>query len=109
MVEYAAVIAILIGALFMMAHYIKRGLGGKMRDSADSIGEQFDARNITSDMNYYTIGGVTTINSHMFEILDNNADSNRIYGARSITNTTAYNISKQGWERLGTYSTNLFQ
>jgi len=45
--EYTIMIAIVIGALLLMQIYMKRGVQGKVRESADSIGEQFDAQNTT--------------------------------------------------------------
>jgi len=41
-VEYALIIAVVLAAFLTMQHYIRRGVEGKMRDSADSIGSQFD-------------------------------------------------------------------
>lgn len=46
-VEYALIIAVVLGGLLAMEYYIKRGLEGKMRESADSIGDQFSAENTT--------------------------------------------------------------
>lgn len=46
--EYAILIAVIVGALLMMQHYMKRGVQGKMRESADNIGEQYSAGNTTS-------------------------------------------------------------
>lgn len=39
--EYFVMIAVIVAALFAMQVYIKRGIQGKMRDSADSIGQGF--------------------------------------------------------------------
>ena len=46
--EYAVLIAAVVGALLAMQSYMKRGIQGKLRDSADSIGEQYSAGNMTS-------------------------------------------------------------
>lgn len=43
--EYAILIAVVVGALVAIQIYLKRGIQGKMRDSADQVGEQFDAHN----------------------------------------------------------------
>ena len=40
--EYALIIAVVVSALLMMQHYVKRGIGGKLRSSSDEIGDQFD-------------------------------------------------------------------
>lgn len=41
--EYAVIIAVVVSALLAIQIYMKRGLQGKLRDSTDQIGEQFDA------------------------------------------------------------------
>ncbi|HOW35290.1 MAG TPA: hypothetical protein PL155_02590 [Candidatus Omnitrophota bacterium] len=40
-VEYAILIIIIIGALISIQIYIKRGIQGRFKDSADNIGEQY--------------------------------------------------------------------
>lgn len=42
-VEYAVVIACLVGALWTMQIYIKRSLQGRFKESADEIGDQYSA------------------------------------------------------------------
>ena len=49
--EYAVVIFAIVAALVTMQIYLKRGIQGKMRQSADSIGEQYAPENTTSDIN----------------------------------------------------------
>lgn len=44
MVEYALIITIVALALLAVNIYMKRGVEGKLRDSGDSIGQQFEAR-----------------------------------------------------------------
>jgi len=41
--EYAIIIAVVVGALLAMQTYIKRGIQGKLQASTDSIGEQYSA------------------------------------------------------------------
>jgi len=41
--EYAMIIAVVVGALIAMQIYMKRGMEGRMRQSADEIGKQFEA------------------------------------------------------------------
>lgn len=41
--EYAVIIAVVVGALLSMQIYMKRGVQGKLRESTDQIGEQFEA------------------------------------------------------------------
>jgi uncharacterized protein (UPF0333 family) len=41
--EYAVIIAVVVGALIAMQIYMKRGIEGKAREATEQIGEQFDA------------------------------------------------------------------
>ena len=40
--EYAVLIAVVIGALVSMQIYLKRGTQGKLRSAGDQVGEQFN-------------------------------------------------------------------
>jgi len=46
--EYAMIIAVVVGALLAMQFYMKRGIQGKLRESTDSVGSQYSAGNVTS-------------------------------------------------------------
>jgi uncharacterized protein (UPF0333 family) len=46
--EYAVVIAVVLAALLAIQVYVKRGVQGKLRSSADSIGDQYSAGKTTS-------------------------------------------------------------
>lgn len=69
--EYAVIIVVVAAALLAMQIYMKRGVQGKMRESTDSIGEQFDAvdteSSFTSQSSGTTVqeiaGGVTNVYS----------------------------------------------
>ena len=50
--EYALIIAVVVGGLLLMQHYIRRGLAGRYRAASDDIGEQFDPSAYTAN---YTI------------------------------------------------------
>jgi hypothetical protein len=43
--EYAVLIIIIVGALLAVQVYIKRGVQGRMKSSADDIGEQYSPGN----------------------------------------------------------------
>ena len=68
--EYAILIGVIVAGLIAMQVYIKRGYQGKLRESADSMGQQFSPGNTTTN---YAItnttnstetlaGGVTSTN-----------------------------------------------
>jgi hypothetical protein len=66
--EYAILIGVIVAGLIAMQIYLKRGYQGKLRESADSMGQQFSAGETTMDYGStsYTnstenvTGGVTT-------------------------------------------------
>ena len=47
-VEYAVMLCAITGALVGMQIYVKRAMSGRIRDVADSIGEQYAPRHATS-------------------------------------------------------------
>ena len=57
--EYAMIIAVVVGALLAIQIYMKRGVQGKLRESSDKIGEQFDAEK--TDINRTTNRFGTTV------------------------------------------------
>ena len=59
--EYAVVIACIVGALLAMQVYIKRGISGKLRSATDDIGQQYDPRNTTTSAD----GRTTSIDSNV--------------------------------------------
>jgi len=69
--EYAVIIAVVVAALVAMQIYMKRGIEGKLRDSTDKIGEQFEATNTDVSRNTTHVSntvqtvaqGTTTVNT----------------------------------------------
>lgn len=49
-VEYGVLIAVIVGALLAMQVYVKRGLSGRLRASADSLGEQYAPRKTSANV-----------------------------------------------------------
>ena len=58
--EYAAVLTIVIAALVAMRIYVKRGFAGMLGGAADSMGNQFDPRNTTGTITSTTSANTTT-------------------------------------------------
>ncbi len=46
--EYALIIAVVVGALLAMQVYMRRGMQGKLREATDDIGGQYSAGNVTA-------------------------------------------------------------
>ena len=83
--EYAILIAVVIGAVLIMQTYMKRGVQGRLRSASDDIGEQFSPGQNTS--NFTT----TTTRS---------ATESSFGGARS-TNIHSQSQSRTGSENIG--------
>jgi len=47
--EYVILLGFVIAALIAMGVYMKRGTQGQLREATDRVGEQYDARNTTSE------------------------------------------------------------
>ncbi len=75
--EYAIVVAVIVGGLLAMQYYIKRGWEGRLKGAADNMGEQFEPAKYTANLNFHqssnvkqdVAGGVTTT-THQAEALD---------------------------------------
>ena len=57
--EYALVIAVVVGALVAMQVYVKRGVQGRLKSAADDIGEQYSPGNTTGTVTVSTITSTT--------------------------------------------------
>jgi len=59
--EYVIVIVCLVAALIAMQIYIKRSMQGRLKDTADSLGTQYDPQNTTSDITLSQNSNVDTV------------------------------------------------
>ena len=57
--EYAVIIAVVVGGLMAMQYYIKRGYAGRLRASSDEMGEQFDPYAYSAHLDYNQSSNVT--------------------------------------------------
>lgn len=78
--EYALLIAAVVAGLVMMQVYVKRGVGGKVKSSADDIGEQFDPVAFRSS---YT----TTQDSERREVVANKVTTSTLTADERATKT----------------------
>ena len=58
--EYAVLAVVIAGSLLAMAVYMKRGIAGRLRASADSLGEQYAPGRTDSDFTTRMSGQTTT-------------------------------------------------
>ncbi len=49
MMEYAVLTACIVAALISMQHYLSRSIQGRVKQTADQIGEPYDADKISAD------------------------------------------------------------
>ena len=92
-IEYAGVVAITVAAILLMQVYIERGMAGRMRASADSVGEQYDPRQTMSVMTMSQVNDMTTSsklskdqdlgNGIIVDVLENNTTINEDRTERS--------------------------
>ena len=47
--EYAVLLAVIVAALVAMQVYVKRAASGRLKESADDLGSQYDARHTDVD------------------------------------------------------------
>ncbi len=86
--EYAILIIIIIAALLSLQTYVKRGVSGRLKSSADDIGDQYvDGGNYykktTSSSNTYNnnVGGTTQTGLVAGTIAHTNVISNQSFNA----------------------------
>lgn len=71
--EYAVLIIIIIAAILTIQNYVKRGIQGRMKSSADDIGDQFQGNyvkytNTASRTKQRTVNGESTTNTEFESI-----------------------------------------
>jgi hypothetical protein len=52
LLEYSALIIILLGAFVAAQSYVKRGIQGRWKSSVDDMGDQYDPRSTCSSITY---------------------------------------------------------
>lgn len=101
--ETAILFVILVFAFIAMQVYLKRGIQGRLRSSADSIGEQYDSAATTSDFIMNRRSNVTTTTSTVTSLVadPNDASVLRNRLVTTITAQTHYdNSNRSGWETV---------
>ena len=96
--EYAVVIAVIVGALLAMQVYIKRGVQGRFKQASDDIGEQFSAG--AGYSNYETVSTISSTE----KTSPGAAVAEGAVGTRggSTTSTTHQTQDRKGYEKVGT-------
>lgn len=102
-VEYVVVLAAVAAALLSMAVYMKRGVSGNLRGSADSVGEQYHPKHISSDFTQRFASDTTTSSelsqNQPIDIVDE--DGNVVGTIVADTMATLTSIEKDTSQRTG--------
>lgn len=108
-VEYAWLLAVFIAALLAIQTYCQRALMGRLRASADSVGDQYAPKRTTSSMTLTTSSDTTT-ESNLLVNQDVSTDPSNLLKADVIrTTTTIHNeqTGRTGHETVGPLGANL--
>lgn len=52
--EYTIILMIILGVMLAMKDYVKRGIQGRWKTSADNVGDQYDPQTVNSNILYQT-------------------------------------------------------
>lgn len=105
-IEYTMILIIVAAGLLLMQHYIKRGTQGRLRQAADSIGDQYDAHNITSSITMTQLG-VTNVDTYLHELNSAEAEEGKILGV--ITSSSGWDrTNRRGNENVAAFPNDLF-
>jgi len=69
--EYAVLVSVVVAALVAMTIYMKRGMQGRLQQSAENIGPQYDPEKTTGNMTMTSTG-------HMITRVTSNTVGNKI-------------------------------
>ena len=85
--EYAILIACVVGALLAMQIYLKRAYQGKVTSSVDRIGEQFDVDHTTTHITTSRAGQVVQNVSQGVKTSNTGSQANQMVETRSSDET----------------------
>lgn len=100
--EYTVVIAVFIAAILAMQPYLKRSFQGKLRESGDSIGEQYSPGNATSTTTM-TNSSRTTSNTTTLEIESAGPNEDNTLQTTVVWTTEYDTTHRFGTEKLGKF------
>jgi Flp pilus assembly pilin Flp len=96
--EYTVILIIILGVLVAMKDYVKRGIQGRWKSSADDIGDQYDPQSVNANITY-----ATTVNSQSVVTAENGTSTtggngttidgfwtNRVDYSNSVETKTGY-------------------
>ena len=81
--EYGLIIAVVVAALLAINWYMKKGVQGKLKESTDQIGRQFDPGTFSTAWRAQGNGTTTTVETR--DTAANGATTSNITAAETIT------------------------
>lgn len=85
--EFAVMMAVVVAALVAMNIYMKRSVSGKLRDSTDQIGGQFDPgtgssnfTEVTNQQTNETTAHTGRVDTHLINVFSNRSGSENLTG-----------------------------
>jgi len=95
--EMSLLLVLVVAALIAVQVYLKRSIQGRLRNSADAIGEQYDPARTASDFVMNHVSNVTTTSTSNVEF---SAGFNRL--VTQVNSQTHYDNSiRNGYEIVG--------
>lgn len=103
--EFATLVVVLVAALVTMALYVKRALSGRLRDTAESIGDQYAPRQTTS---IFTVTAKSRITSESNLMLDQVRGGKPVDLIESRTTIQEDTTNRIGNEQVGPLGSRLW-
>jgi len=103
--EYAILIAVVISALLSIQIYLKRGVSGRLRTSADSIGDQYAPRTTSANVTL-KVKSDTVTTSKLKK--DQSVGGQKVDVMETETKINQETTERTGTETVGPLGTNLF-
>ncbi|MFA4888100.1 MAG: hypothetical protein WC628_00795 [Candidatus Omnitrophota bacterium] len=99
--EYAILIGVIVAGLIAMQVYVKRGYQGKLRESADSMGQQFSPGETAVHYNTTSLTNSTdTLDTNRVSKTDIHKQTSTRKGNESVANFSTENWFDKDWDNI---------
>lgn len=99
LIEYTVVVICMVASLLGMQYYIKRAVQGRLRESADAIGEQYAPR--------HTSSAITTTHTGTTDIETKEVSRDGVFGLETTIKTDE-TTQRSGNENLDSFEKGLY-
>ena len=104
--DYTVLIVIMIAALLGMQIYLKRGVSGRLRSAADSLGGQYAPKHTTSTFTQTTSTRATTVSQLL---KDQQIAGDKVDVIDTVTTINNNTTSRTGTETVDKLNDNLWE